>query len=393
MKTTRFILLHFFIGVFAFTAQAQWNGATDTSPIWRSGNVGIGASPSEKLDVQGTVRSYGNLKTTGVAIGNGYYADDGAGSMIFSITRQASNETRFQSYGPIAFRTQYSGGTERMRITESGLVGIGTTAPLGKLDINHAGGQLRLSGGTVAGGVWTNHTDRLYLADWETASKGININLSNGEVAIGTDAGQQTGYGSRVSFLGASANGDPLWMSRYNTANNSSELRVNIGDDYGQHEDMFVVGTHHWNGGDWFPHLAVQASGRVGIGTASPDAQLTVKGDIHTREVRVDMNGAVGPDYVFEKEYSLLPLRELESYINQHKHLPEIPSAKQMEEEGINLKEMNLLLLKKVEELTLYVIELKRENDNLKSQTLEINKMKEEVEFIKKVLTKIDEKK
>jgi hypothetical protein len=70
------------------------------------------------------------------------------------------------------------------------------------------------------------------------------------------------------------------------------------------------------------------------------------------------MNGPLaGPDYVFEKDYNLLPLSELETYINQNKHLPEVPSAKEMDANGLNLKEMNLILLKKVEELTLHLIE------------------------------------
>jgi hypothetical protein len=108
--------------------------------------------------------------------------------------------------------------------------------------------------------------------------------------------------------------------------------------------------------------------GALGIGTTTPDEALTVKGKIHTNEVRVDLNSPIeqGPDYVFEPTYNLLPLSEVESYIKANKHLPEVPSAKQMEEEGLNLKEMNLLLLKKVEELTLYVIELKNENEKLK---------------------------
>lgn len=99
-------------------------------------------------------------------------------------------------------------------------------------------------------------------------------------------------------------------------------------------------------------------NGNVGIGTAAPDAKLAVNGDIHTREVRVDLNGAVAPDYVFEPDYSLRTLTEIETYIKANKHLPEIPSAAEMEENGINLKEMNLKLLQKIEELTLYVIAL-----------------------------------
>jgi hypothetical protein len=106
--------------------------------------------------------------------------------------------------------------------------------------------------------------------------------------------------------------------------------------------------------------------GNVGIGTTSTDAKLTVKGDIHANEVRIDVEGVIPPDYVFEKDYNLLPLSELETYIKQNKHLPEVPSAKEMEAEGLNLKEMNLILLKKVEELTLHVIALKKENEEIK---------------------------
>jgi hypothetical protein len=102
--------------------------------------------------------------------------------------------------------------------------------------------------------------------------------------------------------------------------------------------------------------MSIEHDGNVGIGTTTPDSKLSVKGTIHSQEVKVDLSGAVAPDYVFEREYKLTSLSELKSYIDQHKHLPEIPSAKEMEEEGINLKEMNLLLLRKIEEMTLHLI-------------------------------------
>jgi hypothetical protein len=101
---------------------------------------------------------------------------------------------------------------------------------------------------------------------------------------------------------------------------------------------------------------------RVGIGTKNPDAALAVKGIIHSEEVKVDVN-VPGPDYVFEKSYSLPSLEEVKSYIDQNKHLPEIPSAKEMEANGVNVGEMNMLLLKKIEELTLYVL---RQDERIK---------------------------
>ncbi len=98
-------------------------------------------------------------------------------------------------------------------------------------------------------------------------------------------------------------------------------------------------------------------SGNVGIGTTAPDAPLTVKGHIHAQEVTVDLNGAVAPDYVFYDDYALRSLEEVQRYIDLHGHLPNIPSAKEMETEGVHLKTMNLKLLEKIEELTLYVME------------------------------------
>ncbi len=122
----------------------------------------------------------------------------------------------------------------------------------------------------------------------------------------------------------------------------------------------------------------VEKDGKIGIGTKSPDALLTVKGDIHTQEVRVDLEGAVAPDYVFENyyqgfstlnpDYKMLSIEELESFISKNHHLPNVPSASQLDKEGMNLKEFNLLLLEKIEELTLYVIQQQKEIDKLNTR-------------------------
>ena len=119
-----------------------------------------------------------------------------------------------------------------------------------------------------------------------------------------------------------------------------------------------------------------EQNGNIGIGTNQPDALLTVKGQIHTQEVLVDLKGAVAPDYVFENyfkgnsklnpAYEFLPLSEVEQFIEKNHHLPGVPSAKVLEKEGMALKSMNLILLEKVEELTLYLIEQQKEIDALK---------------------------
>ncbi len=116
--------------------------------------------------------------------------------------------------------------------------------------------------------------------------------------------------------------------------------------------------------------LHIDKYGNVGIGTGdallnSTDL-LAVNGLIHAKEVKVDLVG--WPDYVFENNYDLKPLRELEVEINKLGHLPNIPSAKEVEENGVNLGEMNKKLLEKVEELTLYVIELNKEVEKLKAK-------------------------
>ncbi|WP_461639581.1 hypothetical protein [Labilibaculum euxinus] len=117
---------------------------------------------------------------------------------------------------------------------------------------------------------------------------------------------------------------------------------------------------------------------RLGIGTTLPNYELDVLGTIRARELKVDMQGA---DFVFEENYVLCPIEELEDYIIENKHLPEIAPAKEMQENGVNQSEMNQKLLQKIEELTLYLI---NQNTHLKSQTDEIKILKKEIEKLKK---------
>ncbi|MDQ0638321.1 uncharacterized protein YaiE (UPF0345 family) [Pedobacter sp. W3I1] len=106
--------------------------------------------------------------------------------------------------------------------------------------------------------------------------------------------------------------------------------------------------------------VTILTNGDFGIGTTTPREKLSVNGKIRAHEIKVET--ANWPDYVFEEGYKVGTLSGLESYIKSNKHLPEIPSAKEAETNGVELGEMNKLLLKKIEELTLYVIELKKES-------------------------------
>ncbi|WP_010518698.1 tail fiber protein [Croceivirga radicis] len=101
--------------------------------------------------------------------------------------------------------------------------------------------------------------------------------------------------------------------------------------------------------------MTMLANGNVGIGTSLPDAPLTVNGRIHAEEVKVDLS-VPGPDYVFKEDYDLKTLEEVNAYIKANGHLPNIPSAKEMETNGICVSVMNMKLLEKIEELTLYIL-------------------------------------
>lgn len=134
------------------------------------------------------------------------------------------------------------------------------------------------------------------------------------------------------------------------------------------YQNRFKGNVYLSGGGIW------NTSGNVGIGTENPDAKLAVNGTIHSKEVKVDLN-VPAPDYVFANDYNLRSLKEVETYVKENSHLPEIPSAKEFEKNGIQLAEMNMVLLKKIEELTLYAIEqnkrldkIEKENKDLKNQ-------------------------
>jgi len=114
---------------------------------------------------------------------------------------------------------------------------------------------------------------------------------------------------------------------------------------------------------------------KIGIGTDflnyanSNDYRLFVKDGIRTEKVKVDIAANNGwADYVFEPDYKLMPIEEVERFIKQNGHLPEVPTTAEAITNGIELKEMNILLLKKVEELTLYSIQQHKELEELKVQ-------------------------
>ena len=127
--------------------------------------------------------------------------------------------------------------------------------------------------------------------------------------------------------------------------------------------------------------IATTYSGNVGIGTDAPLAKLDVKGKIIADEVEIKVNK--GADFVFESDYNLKSLSEVEDFINVNKHLPEIPSEKEMQEKGLNVNEMQIKLLQKIEELTLYVIDLKKENEEQSKRIEKQDKIIQELQLKK----------
>ena len=119
-------------------------------------------------------------------------------------------------------------------------------------------------------------------------------------------------------------------------------------------------------------HMVLK-QGNVGIGTTTPDFKLTVNGKIKAEEIQVVVD--VPADYVFEEDYSLMPLEEVEKFVTKNKHLPGMPDAQSLIANGWQVGEMNNKLLEKVEELTLYLIEMNKELDQVKKENKELKRM------------------
>ena len=158
-----------------------------------------------------------------------------------------------------------------------------------------------------------------------------------------------------------------------NGTGNMTQLAIPYYNNYGNAGDSLWIRTRYsgvWT--SWRQILTENAIGNVGIGTTSPQSKLAVNGTITTKEVKVTETG--WSDFVFEDSYSLPSLDKVETFIKENKHLPDIPSAKEVEEEGLSMAEMMAKQMQKIEELTLYVIEQNKEIQELKEELAELKK-------------------
>lgn len=132
--------------------------------------------------------------------------------------------------------------------------------------------------------------------------------------------------------------------------------------------------------------MFIRRDGNVGIGTTTPDHKLDVNGRIRAKEIKVETDWS---DFVFNEDYTLKSLEEVETYISKNKHLPDIPSEAEVKAKGINLGEMNAKLLQKIEELMLYTIAQDKEIKKLKSENSRIEKQEKKIEKLETLVKQL----
>ncbi len=352
--------------------------------ITTNGNIGIGTnSPQYKLDVNGSTRISGNLHSNQLSMitwgnskvgyrnnsvvmngtrssdGTWHLRGDGARSSIGFITTDIFSNMRFVSHHDAQFKKgktltdeQMINENTKMIIRTNGDVGIGTNSPQHKLDVN---GSTRISGNL--------HSNQLSMITWGNSKVGYR---NNSVVMNGTRSSDGTwhlrgdGARSSIGFITTDIFSNMRFVSHHDAQFKSGKTLTD--------EQMINENTK----------MIIRTNGDVGIGTSSPQYKLDVNGFARADEIIVKAKTA---DFVFEDDYKLRDLTEVEGFIENNKHLPDVPSAAEMEKEGVGMAQMNQLLLQKVEELTLYLIE---QNKELKKQGALLKQQQEQIESLTK---------
>ncbi|MBC7774712.1 MAG: hypothetical protein H7246_04675 [Phycisphaerae bacterium] len=373
------------------TAQAQWVNGNSIYSNPPSKNVGIGtvnASEAKlviKGDVGHTVAMFGqgqagiSLVRDWATVGfNSYYSGGAWKSMSTGYGALLGCDP---TSGRIEFiQNGYANGNEPvtqtspMVILPNGNVGIGALSPESKLEI---AGQnaFRAYGFEPFITLLDNNTyksARIQVAhgdinffkgdpDW---AGGFNyspqlIIKDNGNIAVG-----HANPESKLDIAGQDGlrifGYQPFMTLLDNNSSRSTRIQSADGD--------FIIYRGVGSGG-FVPQVVVKDNGNVLIGTPyhDPGYKLAIGGKVICEELKVQLRGS-WPDYVFAKDYKLKSLEEVEAHIKSENHLPGIPAATQMEKEGIEVGDMQKKMMEKIEELTLYVIEINKENKALKQR-------------------------
>jgi hypothetical protein len=320
-------------------------------------NVGIGnPTPTMKLDVKASdsaVLLLNNESTTGLDIKNSMFFKTGNyfSGGIATIGSGASHRMGLFTYAGSLPSSLY----ERFSITDGGNIGIGAINPINKFQI---GNPPAFSGNDIAIG---NGTQGMSLFQSVPASiwySNVNFSLMPaggglGNVGIGTTTPAEKFVVSE-NGIGISQQ-DPSGVVKVGFYTNSAGAYLQT---HSNHNLAFSTN----NGGT---QMIITTGGNVGIGTTNPTYKLSVNGNVRSKEVVVETGWA---DFVFAKEYKLPSLTEVEEYIKENNHLPGIPSAEEIQTNGLKVGEVQTKMMQKIEELTLYIIEMKKEIELLKAK-------------------------
>ncbi|OEK03484.1 hypothetical protein BFP97_19030 [Roseivirga sp. 4D4] len=229
-----------------------------------------------------------------------------------------------------------------------------------------------------------------FSGDLDTSKGALaTFNFASMRVGIGT-----TTPGKLLELVNSSA---PTIKIRHSNEQSSWGVSLSQGDDLKGY--LMAAGRDLILGAGWSNKIVIGLSqfdqyggkvvmpyGNVGIGTSTPGEKLEVNGTIRSKKVKVEATG--WPDYVFASNFKLRPLAEVASFIRENQHLPEVPSAEEMEEKGLDLGAMDATLLKKVEELTLYTIDQKKridiQNEKIKKQSVMIKDLMQRLKKLEK---------
>ncbi|MDP4209194.1 MAG: hypothetical protein Q8928_10310 [Bacteroidota bacterium] len=343
------------------SVNAQWQTSTNNI-YYNQGNVGIGQMD---LSYKFSVGDNGHIFSI---------KPHPAGVDLYSTGNFAPHyQTDFSIYKGIP-----GSGELKFKIDGNGNVGIGivTVGYQTMLHVKESGS----SSGTWRGRIVASGDNNAVVMG-EVNGKAW-LGAHNASLNAWSDLIMQTGGGN--IGIGTASPAYKLDVNGTFRVTSNSELFGGSNKIYGNNDpNNYYLGHYvvygsdgldiHWHGGvrlgDYTGNVMQISNGQIGIGTSTPAYKLDVIGTIRAREIKVDLTGA---DFVFEKNYKLMPLTELEQFVKEQKHLPEVASAKEMEKNGTDLGNLNTKLLQKVEELTLYTIDQQKQIDELKRQIQEL---------------------